>query len=169
MCFKHLNYREPFRCACSWLQVWPLPQTPRDRHLLWALPHSQATASFGPTICPLIIQHIFWRFLWEAAPLHQGLKEKRFLLVSLLLLALPILRTNLSLIKHTSKLCGANNTFHLKYCSVIMKVNYDLFCAPTCVARNRWLNRGMWLGTGRNEHCHLEKSRWSWRVSVLGI
>lgn len=169
MCFKHQTHRKPFWFACSRFPVWPLLQTPKDRrHLLWALPNPQATASFGPTIYPLVIQHIFWRFLWKAAPRNQGFKEKRFLLVSLLLLSLPILRTILYLIKHTSKLCR-DNTFHLKCCSVIMKVNCDLFCAPTCVAHNRWLSGSTWLGTGKNEHCHLEKSLWLRRVSVLGI
>lgn len=65
-------------------------------------------------------------------PLNQGLKDRNgFFLVSVLLLGLPTLRTNLSLVKNTCKLCIANN-FPLKYC-IIIKVEYDLLLCPPYV------------------------------------
>lgn len=57
------------------------------------------------------------------------MRMRGFLFVSLLLFGRPSLRTNLSLVRPTSKRCIANS-FHRKYSSVNVKVKDDQCLCP---------------------------------------
>lgn len=57
------------------------------------------------------------------------MRIRGFLFVSLLLLGRPTLRTNLSLVRPTSK-CRIASSFHRKYSSVHVKVKDDQCVCP---------------------------------------